>query len=150
MLEREIKGQIAMNYIHKRLRVLRARQVKIICLIKGLQEVIYTGTAYSKIREVVFEDDIDVIDLTDQLAKFTETSTSKAHMKRVNIQCITVLTMLRQMKIKYDLETTILQSLLTELDSAPQSAAIRDGMFKKHEVIKKQFRVENSVQRDRD
>ena len=144
-LENEAKGLIALAYIHQRLRVLRGRKVKNMALMDGLRECIFTGQMYTKIREVVYVEDSEVLDLTEAPAKYTQESTSKASMKRVVIQGFTVLSMLEQIELKNDKETLILKRLLSELQSRQSPSCSSDIMFKEHEVVKRHFRAENTM-----
>lgn len=142
-LEHEMKCQIALGYIHQRLRVLRDRKMKSVDLIHGLRKSVYSGESYKRIREVVIQEPNDVIDLTEDLPKFTLESTTKAQLNRVTVQCITVLHMLQQVDQKNDMEKYILEKFLSEIDSA--SSATQDLMFKEHEVFKKGFRLANTM-----
>jgi hypothetical protein len=108
-LEQGFKSEKALAYIHQRLRVLNARKRKNLSLIADLMSCFCKGEAYTKIREIVFEEPSDVIDLTVDLPKFTKESTTQAQMTRVNIQCYVVLNMLQQLDLSNDSELVILQ-----------------------------------------
>jgi hypothetical protein len=86
------------------------------------------------------------LDLTEKTPKYTLESTSKAQLNRVMVQCITVLTMLQQLDLRNDSEETTLRMLLTELESKANDVPSREAMFREHEVLKKQFRNNNSMQ----
>lgn len=93
-LEQESRCQTSLKYINQRLSVIRGRKVKNVKLIDELTKCVYIGHTYTKLREALIEEKNDVIDLTKDGPKFTQKSTSRAQLRRVTIQCITLLNML--------------------------------------------------------
>jgi hypothetical protein len=144
-VEHEVKCQMALGYIHQRLRVLGERKVKNVDLIHGLRKSVFSGESYKRIREVVIQEPSDVIDLTEDLPKFTMESTTKVQLNRVTVQCITVLHMLQAVDQKNDLEKHILERFLSEIDSASSDIVTKDLMFKHHDILKKEFRSANTM-----
>jgi hypothetical protein len=145
-LDLQSKCLTALAYIHQRIRTLRGHKTKNVGLMDGLRKCIYSGQCFTKIREANCEEDSDTIDLTETPPKYTLESTSKAQLNRVMVQCITVLTMLQQLDLRNDSEEKILRTLLSELESQAYDVPSRAVMFREHEVSKKQFRNDNSMQ----
>lgn len=76
---------------------------------EGLRKCICSGQSFKKIREVFIEEPTDVIDLTENLPRFTLESTTTAQLNRVTVQCITVLHMPHYADQKNDFEKSILE-----------------------------------------
>jgi hypothetical protein len=137
-LEQGLKCDKSLSYSHQRIGVLSARKAKNVGLMEGLRKCIYSGQSFSKIREADVEEPSDVIDLTDDLPKFTLESTTKAQMNRVTVQCITVLQMMQQLDQKNDSEMSMLKRFQSDINIA-SSVVARDLICKQHDLDKKQF-----------
>ena len=79
----------------------------------GLRQCIYSGQCFTKIKETLTEVNDDIIDLSEELPKFTLEKTSKTQLKRVMVQCITVL----NMNDKNCSEVSMLELFLSNLNS---------------------------------
>ena len=146
-LELSVQAEKAVAYLHQRMKVLKLRKVQNISLLEGLRDCIFTHQMYTKIREQSNDEESDLIDLTKDLPNFTKESTTTAQLERVTIQVFSVLALLREINIKNNLETKILQTFMSQIECSSLDLGLRGAMLQDHEKAKKLFRQEHTMEK---